>query len=161
MNKVTVKKQSQSGTIALNRRARHDYYIEEKIEAGMALQGWEIKSLRAGKMTISESYIIFKNGEAFLFGAHIQPLLTSSTHVHPDNIRTRKLLLNRREIDKLFGMVNQKGYAVVALSCYWKNSRVKCEIALAKGKKLHDKRATLKDRDFARDKQRGFKNQGY
>ena len=98
------------------------------------LEGWEVKSIRAGKMSITESYVIFKNNEAFLFGAHIQPLLTSSTHINPDNIRTRKLLLNRREIDKLYGMVNQKGYAVVALSCYWKHGRVKCEIALAKGK---------------------------
>ena len=150
-----------SNQICANKKARHEFFIEETFEAGLVLEGWEVKSIRAGKMSITESYVIFKNGEAFLFGAHIQPLLTSSTHVHPDNIRTRKLLLNRREINKLFGMVNQKGYAVVALSCYWKNSRVKCEIALAKGKKLHDKRATLKDRDFARDKQRGFKNQGY
>ncbi|WP_294035157.1 SsrA-binding protein SmpB [uncultured Moraxella sp.] len=150
-----------SNQICANKKARHEFFIEDTIEAGLVLEGWEVKSIRAGKMSITESYVIFKNGEAFLFGAHIQPLLTSSTHIHPDNIRTRKLLLNRREIDKLFGMVNQKGYTVVALSCYWKNSRVKCEIALAKGKKLHDKRATLKERDFARDKQRGFKNQGY
>ncbi|OOS02465.1 SsrA-binding protein [Moraxella cuniculi DSM 21768] len=145
--------------ICANKKARHEFFIEETFEAGLVLEGWEVKSIRAGKMSITESYVIFKNGEAFLFGSHIQPLLTSSTHVNPDNIRTRKLLLNRREIDKLFGMVHQKGHAVVALSCYWKNGRVKCQIALAKGKKLHDKRATLKERDFARDKQRGFKHQ--
>ncbi len=146
------------GQIASNKKAHHDYFIEDTYEAGLELLGWEVKAIRAGKMRISESYVIFKNGEAFLFGASITPLITSSTHVNPDSLRTRKLLLHRREIDKLFGMVNQKGYACVALACYWKGSRVKCEIALAKGKKLHDKRATLKERDFARDKQRGFKN---
>ena len=108
-------------------------------------------------MTITEAYVIFRNNEAFLFGAHIQPLLSSSTHVSPDSIRTRKLLLNRREIEKLSGAINQKGYACVPLSCYWKNSLVKCQIGLALGKKQHDKRKTLKDRDWERDKQHGFK----
>lgn len=145
------------GQICANKKARFEYFIEETFEAGLELLGWEVKSIRAGKMTITESYVIFKNGEAFLFGSHIQPLITSSTHISPDNIRTRKLLLHRKQIDKLIGMVNQKGYSVVPLACYWSNGRVKCEIALAKGKKLHDKRATLKERDFARDKQRGFK----
>lgn len=143
--------------IASNKKARHDYFIEETFEAGLVLEGWEVKAIRAGKMRLTESYVTFKNGEAFLFGAHIQPLLTSSTHVNADPIRTRKLLLSRREIDKLFGAVNQKGYTCLALSCYWKQSLVKCQIALAKGKKLHDKRATEKDRDWQRDKQRGFK----
>ncbi len=143
--------------ICANKKARHEYFIEETFEAGLSLQGWEVKAIRAGKMTITEAYVIFRNGEAFLFGAHVQPLLSSSTHVSPDSIRTRKLLLNRREIDKLFGAVNQKGYACVPLSCYWKRSMVKCQIALAVGKKQHDKRKTLKDRDWERDKQRGFK----
>ena len=141
-----------------NKKARHDYFIEDRVEAGLELLGWEVKAIRAGKMRISESYVVFKNGEAFLFGSSITPLLTSSTHIDTDSLRTRKLLLHRREIDKLFGMVNQKGYACVPLACYWRGAFVKCEIALAKGKKLHDKRATLKERDFARDKQRGFKN---
>lgn len=152
------KSKKPTGQICANKKARHEFFIETTYEAGLELAGWEVKAIRAGKMRITESYVIFKNGEAFLFGAHISPLITSSTHINPDAIRTRKLLLHRKEIDKLFGMVNQKGYAVVALACYWKGSRVKCEIALAKGKKLHDKRATLKERDFARDKQRGFKN---
>lgn len=152
------KTKKSSGQICANKKARHEFFIEDTYEAGLELAGWEVKAIRAGKMRITESYVIFKNGEAFLFGSHIAPLITSSTHVNPDSIRTRKLLLHRKQIDKLFGMVNQKGYAVVALSCYWKGSRVKCEIALAKGKKLHDKRATLKERDYERDKQRGFKN---
>lgn len=152
------KSKKSPGQICSNKKARHEFFIEEVYEAGLALLGWEVKAIRAGKMRITESYVIFKNGEAFLFGAHITPLITSSTHVNPDSLRTRKLLLHKKQIDKLFGMVNQKGYACVALSCYWKNGRVKCEIALAKGKKLHDKRATLKERDYARDKQRGFKN---
>ena len=120
--------------------------------------GWEVKAIRAGKMRITESYVIFRDGEAFLFGSHIQPLLSASTHTVVDPLRTRKLLLHRREIDKLFGMVNQKGHTCVALKTYWNHGRVKCEIALAKGKKLHDKRATLKERDYQREKQRGLKN---
>lgn len=149
-----------NNNICSNKKARHEFFIEDTFEAGLELLGWEVKAIRAGKMRITESYVIFKNNEAFLFSSHIQPLITSSTHVVADPLRTRKLLLHRREIDKLFGMVNQKGHACVALSCYWKNGRVKCEVALAKGKKLHDKRATLKERDYQRDKQRGFKNLG-
>lgn len=154
MAKATVVKKNTSGTIAQNKRARHDYFIEEKFEAGLSLQGWEVKSLRAGRMTLSESYITFKNGEAFLFGAQIQPLLSASTHIVPEATRTRKLLLNRRELDKLLGAVNQKGYSCVPLVAYWKGSRAKLEIALVKGKQLHDKRATEKDRDWQRDKAR-------
>lgn len=155
---MSKKSKKPTGQICANKKARHEYFIEQNFEAGLELLGWEVKSIRAGKMSITESYVIFKNNEAFLFGATIQPLLTSSTHINPDSLRTRKLLLHRREIDKLMGLVNQKGYACVPLACYWKGARVKCEIALAKGKKLHDKRAALKERDFARDKQRGFKN---
>lgn len=151
----TPKKDSQ---ICANKKARHEYFIEETLEAGIALLGWEVKSIRAGKMSITEAYVTFKNGEAFLFGSHIQPLITSSTHINPDSIRTRKLLLKRREIDRLFGAIQQKGMACVPLKCYWSHGLVKCQIALARGKKLYDKRATLKERDFAREKQRGFKH---
>lgn len=146
-----------SNQIAANKKARHEYFIEATYEAGIELQGWEVKAIRAGKMSITEAYVVFRNNEAFLFGAHIQPLISSSTHVVPDSIRTRKLLLHRKEIDTLFGAVNQKGYACVPLEVYWKNSLVKCKIGLAKGKKLHDKRKTLKDRDWERNQQRGFK----
>ncbi len=156
MAKATVVKKHNGGTIAQNKRARHDYFIEEKFEAGMSLLGWEVKSLRAGRMSLTESYVIFKNGEAFLFGAQIQPLLSASTHVVPEATRTRKLLLSRRELEKLTGSVNQKGYSCVPLACYWKGHLVKLEIALVKGKQLHDKRATEKDRDWQRDKARIF-----
>ena len=152
------KKPKMPSLIASNKKARHEYFIEESFEAGLELLGWEVKSIRAGKMRITESYVIFKDGEAFLFGSHIQPLLSASTHIVADPLRTRKLLMHRREIDKLFGMVNQKGHTCVALKVYWSHGRVKCEIALAKGKKLHDKRATLKERDYQREKQRGLKN---
>lgn len=143
-----------NSTIAQNRRARHDYFIEEKFEAGLALQGWEVKSMRAGKLTLSDSYVIFKNNEAFLFGSQVVPLLSASTHVIPEASRTRKLLLSRRQIEMLMGAVNQKGYSCVPLSCYWKGPLVKCEIALVKGKQQHDKRATEKERDWSREKQR-------
>lgn len=152
------KKPKVPSLIASNKKARHEYFIEESFEAGLELLGWEVKAIREGKMRITESYVIFRDGEAFLFGSHIQPLISASTHTLADPLRTRKLLLHRREIDKLFGMVNQKGHTCVALKTYWNRGRVKCEIALAKGKKLHDKRATLKERDYQREKQRGLKN---
>ena len=141
-------------TIALNKRARHEYFIEDRIEAGLALEGWEVKSLRASKAQITESYVVIKDGEAWLLGAHINPLPTASTHIHPDPTRTRKLLLNRGELDRLIGAVERKGYTLVALALYWKRGRAKLEIGLAKGKKLHDKRATEKDRDWQRQKDR-------
>ncbi len=144
-------------TIALNKKAKHEYFIEDRYEAGISLEGWEVKSLRAGKLQLSESYIIVKDGEAFLFGAHITPLPTASTHIQPDSVRTRKLLLHRRELDKLIGHVERKGYTLVPLAMYWKRGRAKLEIGLAKGKKQHDKRATEKERDWQRDKQRMFK----
>lgn len=156
MVKAKVVKKFSGGTIAQNKRARHDYFIEEKLEAGLSLQGWEVKALRAGRMSLVESYVIFKHGEAFLFGAQIQPLLSASTHVVAEATRTRKLLLSRRELDKLMGAVNQKGYSCVPLACYWKGHLVKLEIALVKGKQLHDKRATERDRDWQRDKARIF-----
>lgn len=154
MAKAKVIKKSSGGTIAQNKRARHDYFIEEKFEAGLSLQGWEVKSLRAGRMSLVESYVIFKHGEAFLFGAQIQPLLSASTHVVAEATRTRKLLLSRRELNKLIGAVHQKGYSCVPLACYWKGHLAKLEIALVKGKQLHDKRASEKDRDWQRDKAR-------
>ncbi len=143
-----------SNTIVTNKRARFDYSIDETYEAGLVLTGWEVKSLRAGKGQLIDSYVHLKNGEAWLIGAHISPLQTASTHVVAEPTRTRKLLLNRRELGKIFAASEQKGYTCVALSLYWKGSNVKCEIALAKGKKEHDKRATEKDRDWGRQKQR-------
>jgi SsrA-binding protein len=141
-------------TIAENRRARFEYFIEERFEAGLALEGWEVKSLRAGKVQITEAYVFLRDGEAFLFGAHITPLKTSSTHVLADPTRTRKLLLNQRELSHLVGSVERKGYTLVPLRMYWVRGRAKLEIGLAKGKKQHDKRATEKDRDWQRDKAR-------
>ena len=147
-------KDDDSNVIALNKRARHEYYIEENFEAGMALQGWEVKSMRAGKAQITEGYVLIKNGEAWLIGAHITPLRTASTHVVADPTRTRKLLLNRRELDRLVGAVERKGHTVVPLKLYWKRGKAKLDIGLAKGKQSHDKRATEKDRDWQRDKAR-------
>jgi SsrA-binding protein len=151
------KKEAGGSTIALNKAARHEYFIEERYEAGLALQGWEVKSLRAGRVQIKESYVLIKDGEAWLLGAHITPLPTASTHIHPDPSRTRKLLLHRDELSKLIGAVERRGYALVPLALYWKRGRAKLEIGLAKGKKAHDKRATEKERDWQRDKQRLLK----
>ncbi|MCG8315733.1 MAG: SsrA-binding protein SmpB [Pseudomonadales bacterium] len=148
-----------SATIALNKRARHEYFIEQTFEAGLVLEGWEVKSLRDGKVNLSESYVLIKDGEAFLFGCHISPLQTASTHINPDPLRSRKLLLHRRELGQLFGAVAKQGLTCVPLALYWKSGRVKCEIALAKGKKLHDKRATEKERDWNREKQRVLRHQ--
>ncbi|MCB1789599.1 MAG: SsrA-binding protein SmpB [Gammaproteobacteria bacterium] len=148
---------SGSSTIALNKKARHEYFIEDRYEAGLALEGWEVKSLRAGKINLTEGYVTLRAGEAFLFGATISPLPTASTHVHPDPMRTRKLLLHREELSKLIGLVERKGYTLVPLAMYWKRGRAKLEIGLAKGKKLHDKRADAKERDWQREKQRNFK----
>ena len=150
-------KKAPSKTIALNKKARHDYFIEERLEAGIALEGWEVKSLRAGKVQISESYILLKDGEAYLFGALITPLPTVSTHIQADPKRTRKLLLHRREIAKLIGAADRKGYTIVATAMYWKNGRAKVEIGLAKGKKEHDKRAVDKERDWNRQRSRLLK----
>lgn len=159
MTMSEAKKKSTGGTIAQNRRARHEYFIEEKFEAGLVLQGWEVKAIRSGRMTITEAYVTFRNGEAFLFGSQITPLLSASTHVSAEASRTRKLLLSKRQIEKLMGAVNQKSFTCVPLACYWKGSLVKCEIALVKGKQQHDKRTTEKDRDWNREKQRVFRNQ--
>jgi SsrA-binding protein len=140
--------------IAENRKARYDYFIEERIEAGIALLGWEVKSLRAGKAQITEGYVYLKDGEAFLFGAHITPLKTASTHEAAEPTRTRKLLLSAAELARLLGSVERKGYTLVPLDLHWTKGRAKLEIGLAKGKKQHDKRATEKDRDWQRDKAR-------
>lgn len=154
MAKQKKPKGNPSSTIALNKKARHDFNIEDKFEAGLSLEGWEVKSLRAGRVQLSESYVLLRDGEAFLFGCHITPLNSASTHIKPDPLRNRKLLLHRAELSKLIGAVERKGYALVPLALYWKRGRVKCEIALAKGKKEFDKRATEKARDWAREKQR-------
>jgi SsrA-binding protein len=140
--------------IAENRRARYDYFIEERLEAGLVLQGWEVKSMRAGKAQVAEAYVYLKEGEAFLFGANITPLKTASTHIVPEPLRTRKLLLNKAELSRLIGSVERKGYTMVPLDLHWKAGKAKLEIGLAKGKKQHDKRATEKDRDWDRNKAR-------
>jgi len=148
------KKKAPSNTIAQNKKARHDYLLETEFEAGLVLEGWEVKSLRAGKAQIKDSYVLLKNGEAFLFGAVISPLLCASTHVVPDQQRSRKLLLHSHELSRLVGAVERKGYSIIPLSLYWKKSRVKCKIALAKGKHQYDKRASEKERDWNREKAR-------
>lgn len=157
MSKAKKKPQPGSSTIAQNKKARHDYQVIEKVDAGLELMGWEVKSLRAGKAQLVDSYVIFKDDEAWLIGAHFTPLNTASTHVVADPTRTRKLLMHRREIDKLKGQSEQQGYTVVCLSLFWKRNKVKADIALVKGKKLHDKRATMKERDWNRQKQRVMK----
>ena len=149
---------STSNTIALNKKARHEYFLHDKFEAGVELQGWEVKSIRAGKVNISETYIHLKNGEAFLLGSQIQPLNSASTHVICDPMRYRKLLLSRRELDRLVGATERDGYSLVATAMYWKKCWVKLEFHLAKGKKMHDKRETMKDRDNKRDLARIKKN---
>lgn len=147
-----------NNSIASNRYATHEYLIEERFEAGLVLHGWEVKSIREGRVQLKESYVLVKQGEAWLFGAHISALVSASTHVNPIAIRSRKLLLHRSELNKLIGQVERKGYTLVPLALYWKNSRIKLEIGLAKGKKLHDKRATAKERDWQRDKARIMKH---
>jgi SsrA-binding protein len=143
-----------SATIALNKRARHEYHIDERYEAGIALQGWEVKSLRAGRINLSDAYALVKGGELFLFGASIPPLISASTHVVADDRRTRKLLLHRAEIDKLIGAVERKGLTLVPLAMYWKHNRAKIEIGIARGKQAHDKRASDKEREWNIEKQR-------
>ena len=146
-----------SSTIALNKKARFDYFIEDTIEAGLVLEGWEVKSLRAGHIQLKESYVIIQNNEAWLLGAHISPLASASTHVQADPNRTRKLLLHRRELDRLIGAIDRQGYTLVPIAMYWHKGRAKLEIGLAKGKKQHDKRASIKARDWEREKHRVLK----
>jgi SsrA-binding protein len=157
MAKAREKSGKGDATIALNKRARHEYHIDERYEAGLALQGWEVKSLRAGRINLSEAYALVRNGEIYLFGASIPPLLSASTHVVAEDRRTRKLLLHRQEIDKLIGAVVRKGYTIVPTAMYWKHNRVKIELGLAKGKQEHDKRAAEKERDWNREKQRALR----
>ena len=152
------KPQNTDNTIARNRKARHEFFIEEKFEAGLVLEGWGGKSLREGKAQLSDSYVLIRHGEAWLANALITALKTASTHVVPEPQRDRKLLLNRNELNKLIGAVERKGYTLIPLAMYWKRGKAKVEIALAKGKQMHDKRATMKERDWQRDKERLFKN---
>lgn len=140
--------------IAENRKARFDYFIEDRYEAGLALHGWEVKALRAGRAQLTEGYVYLREGEAFLIGAHISPLPTASTHVTPDPVRTRKLLMHRHQLQHLIGAIERRGYTLVPLELYWKNGRAKLEVGLAKGKKQHDKRTVEKERDWQRDKAR-------
>jgi SsrA-binding protein len=144
--------------IADNRKAWHDYFIEDKYEAGVALEGWEVKSLRAGRAQLKESYVIVENGEIFLIGAHISPLTSASTHVKPNPTRMRKLLLHREEIAKLIGAVERKGYTLVPLSMYWKHGRAKLEVGLARGKQAHDKRESIKKRETERELARALRS---
>ena len=152
------KKADGRNVIATNRRARFDYRLEERLEAGLALEGWEVKSLRSGRAQIAESYVAFRGGEAFLDGAHISPLPSASTHVEPDPARARRLLLHRREIDRLAGAVQRGGYTVVPLDLHWSRGRAKLSIATAKGKRRTDKRATDRDRDWQRERARLLKS---
>lgn len=145
--------------IVNNKKATHDYHIEQRYEAGLVLEGWEVKSIRAGRVQLRDSYVVFKNGEPWLIGMHISPLETVSTHIHPDAQRTRKLLLSQHEIGKLFGAVQREGYTAIPLDLHWHKKFVKVELALGKGKKTHDKRQTIKDREWQREKHRTLKNQ--
>jgi SsrA-binding protein len=158
LESMMAEQKSTPRAVALNKKARHDYFIDERFEAGLALQGWEVKALRAGRLQLKEGYVLLKDGEAYLIGAHISPLSTTSTHVIADPTRLRKLLLHRRQIDSLIGAVDRKGYTLVPLSVYWKGGRAKLEIGLARGKKQHDKRADTKDRDWQREKARLMKH---
>ncbi len=154
MSKQKSKDKSSNATIALNKRARHEYHIDQHFEAGIVLQGWEVKSLRAGRANLGDAYAIVKGGEIFLFGASIVPLISASTHVVPEDRRTRKLLLHREEIDKLIGAIERKGYTLIPLAIYWKSNRVKLDLGLARGKQEHDKRDSERERDWNREKQR-------
>lgn len=146
-------------SIVQNKKAFHDYFIEEKYEAGIMLEGWEVKAIRAGRVQLKEAYVTTKDGALYLFGSHISPLPTASTHIHPDPVRTRKLLLHKLEIDKIIGKVQRAGYTLMPLDMHYKNGRVKLEIGLAKGKKQHDKRATERERDAKREAAQAMKKE--
>jgi len=150
-------KKPAGNVIAVNRKARHDYFIEDTFEAGLVLEGWEVKSLRAGSAQLTEGYVYIRNNEAWLIGAHFSPLKTASTHVKPDPTRSRKLLLHRQELDRLIGAVERKGFALVPLDLHWHKGRAKLTVGMAKGKKQHDKRAAKKDQDWERQKARILK----
>jgi SsrA-binding protein len=151
------KQKASPNTIAQNKKARFDYFIEESFEAGLELPGWEVKSLRAGKAQLTESYVVLRENQAWLLGAHLTPLLSASTHVNPDPTRTRRLLMHRLEIDRLTGLVERRGYTLVPLELYWNKGKAKLNVGLARGKKQHDKRATEKDRDWQMEKARAMK----
>jgi len=147
-----------SSTIALNKKAKHDFFLGDRYEAGLVLEGWEVKSLRAGRTQLKESFVSLDHGEAWLMGMNISPLPTASTHIHPNPTRSRKLLLHAEELSRLIGAVDRKGFTVVPVALYWKKGRAKLEVALAKGKQAHDKRATEKNRDWGREKERLMKH---
>jgi SsrA-binding protein len=155
---ATKKKQDTSSRIADNKKAAYNYFFEERFEAGMVLEGWEVKSLREGKVQLTDGYVVIRDGELFVIGCQINPLRSASTHVNPDAVRTKKLLLHKEQIRRLIGKVEQKGYTLVPLNLHWKAGKVKCEIALAKGKAEHDKRDTIKDREGKREVERAMKS---
>lgn len=155
---MATKKSDTSSRIADNKKAVFNYFIEERFEAGMVLEGWEVKALREGKVQLTDGYVVVRDGELFVIGCQINPLRTASSHVSPDAVRTKKLLLHKAEIKRLTGKVEQKGYTLVPLNLHWKNGRVKCEIGLAKGKAEHDKRDTIKDREGKREVERAMKS---
>jgi SsrA-binding protein len=157
MSKVK-KKSTSTGTIALNKRAKYDYFVDQKFEAGLVLSGWEVKSLREGKAQLVDAFVIIHQNEAWLVGARITPLLSASTHVVCEPMRQRKLLLNRKELDRIIQVTEQKGKTCAAMALYWKGNKIKCEVALVTGKKEHDKRDTERDRDWSRDKERLMKH---
>ena len=154
---MATKKQETSSRIADNKKAAYNYFFEERFEAGMVLEGWEVKSLREGKVQLTDGYVMIRDGEMFIVGCQINPLRSASTHTTPDSIRTKKLLLHREQIRKLTNKIEQKGYTLVPLNLHWKAGKVKCEIALAKGKAEHDKRDTIKDREGKREVERAMK----
>lgn len=158
--KAHKKTKAPSSQIAQNKKAGHDYLLSERMEAGLVLEGWEVKSIRAGRVQMSDAFVLIRNGEAWLHSVLITPLSSASTHVNPEAVRTRKLLLHRNQLNQLVGAVERKGFSIVATKMYWSRGRVKVEIALGKGKKLHDKRATDKDRDWKRQQERIMKNSG-
>ena len=158
LSAMTPKKNNSPGRIADNKKAAFNYFFEEKFEAGMVLEGWEVKALREGKVQLTDGYVVIRNGEMFVIGCQINPLKSASTHVNPDAVRTKKLLLHKEQIRRLVGKVEQKGFTLVPLNLHWKNSHVKCEIALAKGKGEHDKRDTIKEREGKREVERAMKN---
>jgi len=154
---MTTKKKESPARIADNKKAAFNYLFEERHEAGIVLEGWEVKAIREGKARITEGYVVIRDGEMFLIGCHVDPLKTASTHVHPESARTKKLLMKKDEIRRLIGKVEQKGYTLVPVQLYWKAGKVKAEIALAKGKAEHDKRDTIKDREGKREVERAMK----
>ena len=155
---ATKKKQDPSSRIAENKKAAFNYFFEERFEAGMVLEGWEVKSLREGKVQLTDGYVVIRDGELFVIGCQINPLRSASTHIRPDSVRTKKLLLHKEQIRRLIGKVEQKGYTLVPLNLHWKAGKIKCEIALAKGKAEHDKRDTIKDREGKREVERAMKS---